>query len=749
MLISLLGSTAAFVIGTALTRDRLLKQEIGADAERVAELAHARVENVAIAAALLASDPRVVIAVQADDEESLMALHSRALVVRDRFDLHLVQVYDHYHEQARTNLVLSNLYRESSLLDVVEPGETMVRVDGEQVLLLSRAPMLDDAGDIIVGIDLGAELQRLVSQYRLSSELGLSVGCATSLGDEDCVRVGTQEALPFDASDGRTNGHYVQRLPLTLGESAVDLVLVRSTSDIAQVTNTGLNVVIVSAVVTTLLLAALGVVITRSILQPIKQLSAAAEAVAGGDLDQQVDTTRLASPLGFGNEDEIGLLATTFNGMVTELNGLYQDLEARVQARTKDLAMAAEVARAVSSSLDLDVALDTSVRLIQEQLGMYYVAIFIVEPDSEVAVLRAAMGEAGQELRARGFQIALGARSLVGAAVSTRQPCVAQDVRDEPRYLETPYLPDTRSEATIPLLVGKTVIGVLDVQCRRAHVFSEDMVNLLVTLGDQIAIGVRNAQLYTRQRQTAVRLAAANTRLRELDQTKNQFIHNVSHELRTPLGLILNYAEALESEVLGPLEGEQRHAMAGISRRAQSMTKLVDDITALLEAEGQATARSLISFSQLAQEALEDFEPLARRNHLTLRGKIAAEPCSVLGHRHHLRKVVDNLIGNAIKFTPEGGVIVVELSRQDGRIEFQVTDTGIGIPADKQAYVFERFYQADSTIRQRYGGSGLGLALVKEIVEGQGGQVTLESEVGQGSTFTVLIPTADSKENQR
>jgi signal transduction histidine kinase len=322
---------------------------------------------------------------------------------------------------------------------------------------------------------------------------------------------------------------------------------------------------------------------------------------------------------------------------------------------------------------------------------------------------------------------------------------VAQDVRDDPRYLETPHLPDTRSEITVPLLFGENVIGVLDVQCRRVNAFSEEIVNLLVTLGDQIAIGVRNAQLYTGQRQTAESLTAANSRLRELDQTKNQFIHNVSHELRTPLGLILNYAEALESGALGPLVEEQRNAMGGISRRAQTMTKLVDDITALLEAEGQATARSLISFSQLAQEALEDFEPLARSNGLTLRGKIASEPCSVLGHRHHLRKVVENLMGNAIKFTPEGGVVVVELARQDGRIRLEVTDTGIGIPADKQAYVFERFYQADSTIRQRYGGSGLGLALVKEIVEGQGGQVTLESEVGEGSTFTVLIPTADSK----
>jgi signal transduction histidine kinase len=748
MLFSLLGSTTAFVVGTALTRDRLLEQEISAEAERVTDLIQARVENVVIAARLLANDPVVITSLQSDEAEALMALHGRALVVRDRFDLHLVQIYDPYHEQARTNLVLSSLYRESSLLNLVEDGQTVARADEGQVLLLSREQMFDGAGTIIVGLDLGAELQRLVSQYRLSSDLGLSVGCAASLDDVGCVRVGTQETLPFDASGGRTDGHYVQRLPLILGENEVELVLVRSTGDIAQVTNTGLNVVVGSAVLTTLLLAVLGTVVIRAVSQPIKQLSAAAQAVAEGDLEQRVDTARLASPLGIGSEDEIGLLATTFNSMVAELNSLYQDLEARVQARTKDLAVAAEVARTVSSILDLDVALNTAVRLIHEQLGMYCVAIFIVEREAGVAVLQEAVGEAGRELKEQGFQIDLGDRSLVGAAASTRQPCVAQDVREDPRYLATPYLPETRSEIAVPLLFGENVIGVLDVQCKQTRVFSAEIVNLLVTLSDQIAIGVRNAQLYTHQRQTAESLAAANTRLRELDQTKNQFIHNVSHELRTPLGLILNYAEALESGALGPLVEEQRNAMGGISRRAQTMTKLVDDITALLEAEGQATARSLISLSQLAQEALEDFEPLARSNGLTLRGKIAAEPCSVLGHRHHLRKVVDNLLGNAVKFTPEGGVVVVELARQDGRIRFQVTDTGIGIPADKQAYVFERFYQADSTIRQRYGGSGLGLALVKEIVEGQGGQVTLESEVGEGSTFTVLIPTADYKENQ-
>ncbi len=741
MVISLLGSVLAFVISTAVTRDQLLRQRLAADAERVTQATTARVANVSTAADLLAQDPEILAAIPMRDEAALGTLNARAVVVRDRFELDMVQIYDQ-EGVARTNLLLSSLYRESSMIHLIEPGSSVVRAVQDRMLLLSRVEMPDGRGTIITGVDLETELQRLVFRYRLSADLDLSVGCEEKNPEPGgCARVTTHETLPFDGAQGWTDGHYGERLSLTLGETPVELLLVRSTADIAQVTQTGLTAMVASILVTTLLLVVLGLLIIRSILHPIQQLSTAAQGVAQGDLNQHIDVAQLAGPLGIGKQDEIGLLAVTFNDMLRQLRNLYEQLNAKVRARTQELTTAADVARAVSSSLDLDVALRASVQLIHRQLEFYYAAIFIIEEDR--AVLREAI-KTGQSMQTRDLQLPLDEHSLVGAAALTGELCVVQDVRADARYLQVPQLPDTTSEAAIPLLVGDLVIGVLDVQSKWGSTFTPEMVKLLITLADQIAIGVHNAQLYTRQRQMAEHLSRANARLQALDEAKNLFIQNVSHELRTPLALIRGYAEALESGMLGSLEKEQRQPVEVIARRTRMMTNLVEDITSLLEVEAQVAPRSPVSLSVLTQEVLEDFETLAQRKHLTLRAKVPSDLPRVMGREHNLRKVLDNLVGNALKFTPEGGAVMVQVFGENGYVKLQVSDTGIGIPPDKQAYVFERFYQVDGSIRRRYGGSGLGLALVKEIVEAHGGEVTLESELGQGSTFTVALPTADA-----
>jgi signal transduction histidine kinase len=118
----------------------------------------------------------------------------------------------------------------------------------------------------------------------------------------------------------------------------------------------------------------------------------------------------------------------------------------------------------------------------------------------------------------------------------------------------------------------------------------------------------------------------------------------------------------------------------------------------------------------------------------------------VLGDDEHLRRVVDNLIGNAVKFTPAGGTITVSLRHVNGEVVFRVMDTGVGIAAEHQERIFERFYQVDGSTRRTHGGCGLGLALVKEIVERHGGRVAVESELGQGSKFTVFLPIAETTE---
>lgn len=228
--------------------------------------------------------------------------------------------------------------------------------------------------------------------------------------------------------------------------------------------------------------------------------------------------------------------------------------------------------------------------------------------------------------------------------------------------------------------------------------------------------------------------------LKELDRLKSEFVQNVSHELRSPLALVLGYADLLTTGELGELTPEQRKPVEIIARRARMLGHLVEDVTLILASETRKLEREPLSLAELALAAVQDFRLIADREELTLTTDIASDLPPVGGEPTYLRRVLDNLLSNAIKFTQSGGTVALRMWQKDEQVVLQVADTGIGIPDDQQERVFDRFYQVDGSIRRRYGGVGLGLALVKEIVEAYGGSVDVESEVGEGTTFTVTLP---------
>ena len=173
-----------------------------------------------------------------------------------------------------------------------------------------------------------------------------------------------------------------------------------------------------------------------------------------------------------------------------------QGAQQTAQRRAQLLAAAAEIARAMTASLDRDELLRTAVNLIRERFGYYHASIFTVEPGAGMAVLRESTGEAGRQLKARHHQLAVGSRSLVGAATASRQPVVVQDVIDDPNHFKNPLLPETRAEAGVPLLSGENVVGALDVQSTLPQAFGAEDVAILVTIADQLAVALQNARLY-------------------------------------------------------------------------------------------------------------------------------------------------------------------------------------------------------------------------------------------------------------
>ncbi len=747
MLLSLLGSTLAFIGGTALTQDQLVQQQIAADAERVTASLAARSETTSTAANLLANDPEVLRTVAADSADALSILNNRAVLVRSRFDVDLIQVYDRQ-GQARANLLISSLYRESSLLDLVEADTPVVRVVEGRMLLLTRAEMPDGAGSVVAGIDLETELNRLVARYRLTSDLGLSLGEA---------QVGTRGDLPFDSRQDRSQGLHSQRVALTLGQTPLDLLLVRSTADIARVTSTGLQVMVGSALLTTLLLVGLGVVLTRAIARPVQHLSATAEAVAHGDLTRRADLARRGSWLGVGQGDEIGRLASAFNGMVAELQELYRDLEAKVTARTQELSTAADVAHAISASLDPDVVLRMAVELIHRSLGFHFAAVLIIEPGAETLVLREAAGAAASALKERGLELPITAGSLVGTAAAERKASVVQDVASAANYLELPELRTTRSEVAIPLLVGDTVIGVLDVQSARPHAFPGDVVQILTTLANQIATGMHHARLYEQVQRHAAELeervaertrelAEANERLKELDQLKSKFVFDASHELKTPLTSIKGYGDLLVRGAAGTLSEDQRRFLEIMSGNTERLIALINDLLDISRIEAGREQQPLqeVRLDTVVSQVVGAQQPQARAAGLALIAENGKDLPVVRGNYNQLVQVVTNLVANALNYTP-AGMVRVRTYLDDGRkrVCLEVRDTGMGIPEEELSRIFERFYRSPRVRESGIQGTGLGLAIVKEIVILHGGGIEVDSVVGKGSTFRVWLPPAN------
>lgn len=223
-------------------------------------------------------------------------------------------------------------------------------------------------------------------------------------------------------------------------------------------------------------------------------------------------------------------------------------------------------------------------------------------------------------------------------------------------------------------------------------------------------------------------------------QMKREFVRNVAHELRTPLAAIKGFVETMEENVSPP----NRRPLEIIGRHTDRLVRLVQDLALLAEVEeGQSAGRELepVELADVVQSVVALFEARARERGINLTVSAEAGLPPVPADRYRLEQVFVNLVDNALNYTEHGGTVTVRLRRDDGRVAVDVADTGIGIERRHLSRIFERFYVADKSRSRQAGGTGLGLAIVKHIVALHGGEVTVQSEPGVGSTFTVRLPT--------
>jgi signal transduction histidine kinase len=256
----------------------------------------------------------------------------------------------------------------------------------------------------------------------------------------------------------------------------------------------------------------------------------------------------------------------------------------------------------------------------------------------------------------------------------------------------------------------------------------------LQTFADQSVLTIQNARLFRE-------IEDKSRQLEEESQHKSQFLANMSHELRTPLNAILGYTELMADGAYG----EPSEKMLGILKRLEAngrhLLGLINDVLDLSKIEAGQLVLELSDYCirDIAQTVRSTLEPLASDKKLAFKLELAPDLPPGHGDGRRLTQVLINLVGNAIKFT-DAGEVAIKAEANNGSFHVSVRDTGPGISAADQAKLFQEFQQADNAITRKKGGTGLGLAISKRIIEMHGGRIWVESQVGQGSTFTFALP---------
>lgn len=322
-----------------------------------------------------------------------------------------------------------------------------------------------------------------------------------------------------------------------------------------------------------------------------------------------------------------------------------------------------------------------------------------------------------------------------------------------------------RANLIMPLLAGDNLWGLLCIhQCSRTRQWQPFEIDLTQQLASQLAIAIQQANLYEQlQQELAERqqaqsqlternqqLAVTNQELARATRLKDEFLANMSHELRTPLNAILGMTEGLQDEVFGSINEKQINALKTIESSGFHLLALINDILDVAKIEsGQINLECTQFFvDQLCSSSMTFIKQQAFKKRIHLQTNIPPYLPNLFADERRIRQALLNLLTNAIKFTPEGGTITLTVSllppkadtTQQPHLRMAVTDTGIGIAPENMSKLFQPFVQIDSALNRQYTGTGLGLALVKQIVELHGGQVSLTSKLGLGSCFTIDLP---------
>jgi len=486
-----------------------------------------------------------------------------------------------------------------------------------------------------------------------------------------------------------------------------------------------------------LLLAALalallsGLFLARRMIVPIQALRAGAARIGSGDLAQRISIK---------TGDELESLADQFNDMAGRLEESYADLEKRVELRTRELATLGEVSQTVNSTLELETVLSTIVAKAVQLSDTDAGAIYVYDEQEQDFTLRATYGMS-EEFSAAITEHRIDLRNTaMGRATDNREPVQVPDLNDEPpsAVKDIVLREGYRALLVVPLLRPDRVVGALVVRRRQPGEFAKRTIDLLQTFASQSVIAIQNARLFQEIEEKGRQLEIAS-------QHKSQFLANMSHELRTPLNAIIGLTEMMTEHSARFGTEKALEPLRRVLRAGRHLLMLINDILDLSKIEAGKLELNIesVPIAPMIEEVSGTSRPLAEQNGNRLVVECPADVGALQADPVRLRQTLLNLLSNACKFTKQGDVrLSVKRMKDDGKpwLEFSVADSGIGMTPEQMEKLFQEFTQADSTTSRQFGGTGLGLAITRRLCRMMGGDVTVTSELGKGSTFTIRLP---------